>query len=116
MTMPSPWHVMSFASMKLSLTRIAQRPSREAIVVAGAGVALPIGDPVAPATGLAAGEMEGAGDEAAWQATRKPVRTRTSRAGAGGRRPSLCRIVVRLYTRRQGRGPAASQDARRSGQ
>jgi len=59
---------MSFASVKLSLTRIAQRPSREAIVVAGAGVALPIGDPVAPATGLAAGEMEGAGDEAAWQA------------------------------------------------
>jgi len=31
-------------------------------------VALPIGDPVAPATGLAAGEMEGGGDEAAWQA------------------------------------------------
>ena len=59
---------MSFARVKLSLTRIAQRPSREAIVVEGAGVALPIGDPVAPATGLAAGEMEGGGAEAAWQA------------------------------------------------
>src|SRR5438034_11160218 len=66
MTMPSPWHVMSFASVKLSLTRIAQRPSREGKVAAGDGETLPPGDGLVAPAGLGAGGAGGAGVEAAW--------------------------------------------------
>src|SRR5712691_7711278 len=113
MTMPSPWHVMSFASVKLSLTRIAQRPSREGNVTAGEGAALTPGDGVVAPTGLVVVGAAGAGAEPAWQATSA---ARTNTTGAPRRRPPISRMVARLYSRREGWVPADSHDARRSGQ
>jgi len=55
--------------VKLSLTRIAQRPSREGKVAAGDGETLPPGDGLVAPAGLGAGGAVGAGVEAAWQAT-----------------------------------------------
>src|SRR3989442_16016821 len=109
MTMPSPWHVRSFASVKLSLTRIAQRPSREGNVTAVEGATLAPGDGVVPA-GLVVAGGAGAGEEPARQAT---TAARTNTTGASRQRPPLSRIVARLYSRPGGWGPADPPDARR---
>src|SRR3989442_8855960 len=101
MTMPSPWHVMSFASVKLSLTRIAQRPSREGNVTAAEGAALAPGDGVVPA-GLVVAGGAGAGEEAAWPAT-TPARTNTTEGSP--QRPPISPIVPKLYNPPQGWGP-----------
>src|SRR2546428_9273995 len=100
MTMPSPWHVMSFASVKLSLTRIAQRPSREGNVTAVEGAALAPGDGVVPA-GLVVAGGAGAGGEAAWQGT---TAARKNTTGGSPQRPPLSRTVAKPYSRRQGLG------------
>src|SRR2546430_14283852 len=106
MTMPSPWHVRSFASVKLSLTRIAQRPSREGNVTAAEGAALAPGDGVVPA-GLVVAGGAGAGEETARQAA---TAGRTNTTGASPPRPPVRRIFARLYNPRRGRGPPGSPD------
>src|SRR3989442_15724124 len=104
MTMPSPWHVMSFASVKLSLTRIAQRPSREGNVTAAEGAALAPGDGVVPA-GLVVAGGAGAGEEAAGRAATPGRRNKTE---GPPQAPPLRRICARLYSRPRGRGPPDS--------
>src|SRR3989442_6202794 len=99
MTMPSPWQVMSFESVKLSLTRIAQRPSREGNVTAVEGATLAPGDVVVASAGLVVAGGAGAGGEPARQAT-TPARTNTTRAG--GQSPPHSRNVAKRFNRRQG--------------
>jgi alpha/beta superfamily hydrolase len=82
MTIPSPWQVKSFARVKLSLTRIAQVPSRGANV--GAGELAAVGDKPPP-EGVPPGEDDpGApGLVAAWQATAAITASTPSRATSG---------------------------------
>src|SRR5213596_918145 len=84
MTMPSPWHVRSFASVKLSLTRIAQRPSREGNVTAVEGATLAPGDGVVPAGLVVAGRARGKN-----RPGRRPPRPERTRRGRGGSAPRL---------------------------
>src|SRR3989442_12291869 len=99
MTMPSPWHVRSFASVKLSLTRIAQRPSREGNVTAVEGAALAPGDGVVPA-GLVVAGGAGAGEETARQGT---TPARNNPTGAPRPRPPPNSHVGKLTRPPQGR-------------